>query len=233
MTKSWKIDIPSEYVTEKTFYLIDGKKFRRVTSTLSIIAKHSLMQWMARVGVDAARKKMETRQQIGTHVHNLIEKTLKDDYSFDITKYDPEVKLDLELFTDFRPDCKLRPEGLEQKLRSNKYTYAGTADFIGGYTSNDKYLVRGHTAKFPNGARIIGDWKTSSNLYWQNWLQLAAYVFAFEELTGIKLDGGILVHIRNGRIKVKEKTYDELAEEFEVYKAVLIVYERNYKKGVN
>ena len=113
------------------------------------------------------------------------------------------------------------------------HEYAGTADFIGGYTSNEKYLFRGHSPKFPNGARIVADWKTSSNLYWQNYLQLAAYLFAFKELTGIKLDGGVLVHIRNGRIKVKEKTYDELAEEFEVYKAVLIVYERNYKKGVN
>ena len=233
MTKDWKIDIPKEYVTEKTYYLIDGKKFYRVTSTLSIIAKHSLMQWMARVGVDAAKKKMESRQQIGTHVHNLIELTLKDDYSFNLNEYDPEVKLDIELFNPFRRDCDLKPEGLEQKVRSAKYGYAGTADFIGGYTSNEKYLFRGHKPKFPKGARIVGDWKTSSNLYWQNYLQLAAYLFAFKEMTGIKLDGGVLVHIRNGRIKVKEKTYDELAEEFEVYKAVLIVYERNYKKGVN
>ena len=61
---------------------------------------------------------------------------------------------------------------------------------------------------------------------------MAAYIVAFEELTGIKLEGAVLVQLRYGKIKVYEKTYDELKLLFNVYKSVLVLYYWKYQKTV-
>jgi len=75
---------------------------------------------------------------------------------------------------------------LNKKLWSDEYGYAGTADFIGQYTSNPDYLVGGWKAHWKKPAFVVGDWKTSRDIYDEYWLQLAAYAWAFYELTGIK-----------------------------------------------
>jgi hypothetical protein len=61
---------------------------------------------------------------------------------------------------------------------------------------------------------------------------MAAYVVAFEKLTGIKLDGAFIAQFRNGRIRVKEMTYDELMLEFKGFIHALGLYECENKKGI-
>jgi len=43
------------------------------------------------------------------------------------------------------------------------------------------------------------------------------------------LNGAFIVQFRGGKTRVKEKTWDELMSEFEVYKSVLNVYRWKYK----
>lgn len=227
--KKWNILEPEDYTSTSKEYNIDGKKYIRVTRSLSIIGKPGLMSWFAKVGRRKADAVIKNRQILGTKVHSLIEKDLQGkDLHLDAlsdTAANTEIKEDLKLFSVFKEEAKLRPEALEQHLWSNDHKYAGTADYIGRYTTPVRFLVRGHPARFDKkSVLVIGDWKTSRTLYPEYWLQAAAYAWAFYELTGIKVDGAFLVQFRFGRVKVKEKNWDELMELFEVYKHALALY---------
>jgi len=227
MTK-WQIVVPEDFEVTNKNYRFNGKEYIRVTQSLNIINKPGITAWSARVG----RKKVETvlkrRCDLGTTVHNLFERTLKGE-AFNLGTYEKEIQEDLELFNEFRINTCIVPEALEQRLWSNKYGYAGTADFLGEYKSNKKYLVRGWKANFPKGAKVVGDWKTSADIYPTYFLQLAAYIMAFEELTGIKLAGGFIAQFRNGKVRIKEKTYAELKIEFKAYLHALALYKWQHK----
>jgi len=220
-----------------TEYKIDGKTYYRVTSTLGVIAKHRLRSWMGRIGYKKANKILETRQALGTHVHKLVELSLKGE-TVNLGPYEKEIQDGLIEFDKFKKAANLEPEALEQSLWSTKYGYAGTADYIGYYKSPIDYLVattinhkRVKQPLFKKKTLVIGDWKTGKDIYPTYWLQLAAYVHALYEMTGIKVAGAFIARIRDGQIKVKEKTYEDLEKIFDAYLAVLEVYEWKYKVG--
>jgi len=231
MSNAFHIPIPEACIVNKAEYIINGKKYFRVTKTLGVIAKHGLANWYLKVGKIEAKRIMTTRQNLGTKVHKLIERTLKDEV-VDLAEYEDEIIVDVNLFHEFWNNTDLKPMALEQKVWSAEYGYAGTFDYLGLYKSCPKYLPkkgRGRNrvtipSRFNSSSRVIGDWKTSSAIYEDYWLQLSAYVHAVYELTGEKLDGAFIVQFRNGEVKVQERTWDELVELFEVYKAVLILY---------
>jgi hypothetical protein len=229
--KSWSILLPKDFKSTNKEYHLNGKSYSRVTTILNIIAKPGIRNWMAKVG----RKKVEAitkrRCDLGTTVHHLFELTLKGE-SFNLGNYEAEIREDLDLFDEFQINTCIEPEALEQRVWSNKHGYAGTADYIGNYKSYTDYLVRGHKAKFTKESRVLGDWKTSADIYQQYWLQMAAYVVAFEELTGEKLDGAFIAQFRNGKIRVKEMTYDELMVEFKGYLHALGLYNWERKVGI-
>ena len=236
MVKKLEIAKPVIFVSPKE-YRIDGKVYYRVTTTLGVIAKHSLRNWMSKVGYAKANKILETRQAIGTHIHKLIEDSLNGEL-MNISSYEKEIQDGLLEFKKFKEVSSLKPKYLEQSLWSNEYGYAGTADYIGYYKSPIEYLAskivdhkRQKIPKFEKKSLVIGDWKTGKDIYQEYWLQLAAYAHAFAELTGIKVKGAFIARIRDGKIQVKEKTMKELEEIFPVYLAVLELYEWKYKKG--
>lgn len=223
---SWKIDVPADCLVTKKGYEMSGLVYARVTRVLGVIAKHGLAIWYQKVGKVRAKQIIETRQVIGTKVHKLFELMLQGK-KFDLDNYEYEIQTDVELFKKFMVDTKLKLQASEQRLWSNKYHYAGTCDYIGQYTSCKEYLIRGHEPKFEKSSLVIGDWKTSKAIYKDYWLQIGAYAYAFYELTGIKV-GGFIAQFRDGKIKVDEKTWDELVDRFRVFKAAIILYEDTY-----
>lgn len=218
----WKIEKPDCEVHNE-YYILNGHKYSRVTSVLGVIAKHGLAAWYSRVGMKKAKEVLETRQVIGTKTHHLFEMTLLGK-EFNLDEYEQEIKDSVALFDIFKVKTNLGVQAAEQRLWSERYGYAGTADYLGTYTTCNDYLIRGHKAKFPDGGLLILDWKTSRSIYNEAFLQLSAYAYAFSELTGIKVDGAAIAHFRDGKLKVKEKTFDELIELFEVFKATLKLY---------
>jgi hypothetical protein len=228
----WKIEKP-ELSVDRKGYTIDGKRYVRVTNSLSVIAKNGLMGWYMRVGKAGAEKIIKNRQVLGTIAHSLFEKQVLGKPLGDLDKYVDEIQMDVRLFKNFNKTCILKPDATEQNLWSEKFGYAGTADYFGTYKSNVKWLVhenrKAPVPRFAKGAFVVGDWKTSRDIYDDYWLQLAAYAWAFYERTGIKVAGAFIAQFRNGKIRIKERTWDELMETFEVYKAVLIIYRWKYK----
>ena len=239
--KKWQIVVGDDFESTNINYRIHGKQYYRVTATLGVISKHRIDAWKKRIGYAAANQILETRQAIGIHVHKLIELTLKGE-DYNLGGYETEIQEGLVKFYEFKQVVDLKPDGIEQRIWSNKYGYAGTADFVGTYHSptpidtpkgvkQNPLLVRGHAPKFEKPAYVIGDWKTSKSFYPSNWLQLSAYAMAFKELTGIQVDGVFVGRIRDGKMKVMEKTWDELKLEFEAYKHALHLYEWQHKLG--
>lgn len=226
----WQIVVPSDFTTEDSCYRIQGKEYYRVTHVLSIIAKNRLRHWLAKVGYKESNRIIETRQALGTHVHKLIELYLKGQ-KINLGTYETEIQEGMCKFYEFAKLANLEPEALEQRLWSNAHDYAGTADYVGQYTSPVKFLVRGHAPKFPKSAFVVGDWKTSKDIYPQYWLQIAAYCFAFKELTGITPDGGFICRIRDGTLKVKEKTWDELQLEYKAFLSAVELHKWKYRLG--
>lgn len=234
MGEKWQIVVPDDFESTSYEYKLNGKIYQRVTSTLGIIAKHRLQNWMRKTGFAKANKILETRQNIGIQVHKLCELFLKGE-SVNLGTYEKEIREGMCKFYEFAKMANLKPDGIEQRLWSNKYGYAGTADYIGQYKSPERFLSskivnhkRVKIPKFKNGAYVIGDWKTSKGFYPTYWLQLAAYAKAFQELTGIKVEGGFITRIRDGKLYVKEMTWKELEKEFEPYLWALKLYKWYY-----
>lgn len=223
MSKNWNILIPDETLVESYYYLINGKKYWRITSVKGIINQWGLNNWRATVGKKEANRIMKIRQEYGTKFHKLAELMLKGkELSGD---YGKEMKLDLESFDKFNTLCIVEVESTEQKMFSDNLNVAGTCDGIIKYKSNPDFLKRNAEPKFTKSSRIIVDWKTSTTIYKEYWLQIAAYVFIFEELTGLKLAGGVIAQFRDGKIRVEEKTREELKCNFECFKHCIKVFE--------
>lgn len=228
----FKIDEPKEFICESYYYLINGKKYWRVTQVKSVLNQSGLNMWRARVGYSESQKVMKARQNLGTKVHKLFEIILnghsvnKDNYK------DNEVKEDIGLMEELIKNCELKPISLEQHLWSEKLNVAGTSDYIGEYKSFNEYLNKKNEPKFNDKSFVVGDWKTSSGIYRDYWLQLAAYVFMIEELTGIKPDGAFIALFRNGKLEIEEKTYKELEIYFEAFKHCIecFLYQKNEGK---
>lgn len=78
----------------------------------------------------------------------------------------------------------------ELKVISHKYAYSGTLDAVGTF----------------EGKPMILDWKTSSKIYPDMDLQLAAYAQAYKEQTGVNLKEGMIVHVSKDKPRFKLTT---------------------------
>ncbi len=207
-------------------YTINGKSYIRVTRSLSVISKDGLFSWYQAVGKKKAEAIIKNRQIFGTKVHSAFEHILKGDYVD--REENEEYAQCIKMFKIFIYNTSLEVDATEQRLWNDEFGYAGTCDAVGKYTSWKPYCVRGHCRDFKNDLVLL-DWKTSRDIYPDYWLQLAAYTYAFWKLTGVKLAGAAIIQFRNNQIKIQERTWDELMDLFEVYKAVIKLYSWKYK----
>lgn len=209
----WSIKTPSEFICTDNYYLIRGKKYARVTRINSIIDKPELKNWYMKTGAVKAKEILKSRAGFGSTLHKLIEVTLKKE-TLSKSNYEPSLIESIELFEKWQGKHDLQVDALEQHLWSEKYQYAGTSDYIGMF----------------DGKLYILDWKSSRGIYEEYWIQMAAYVNAFEELTGLKIEGVGILQIRDGMTNFITKTRDEVMNiYFPVFLAAMLIY--NWKYG--
>ena len=228
---------PKDLMVGNSYYQINGVKYHRVTKIKNIINNEGLNIYRAKSDYDESQKYMHIRGKLGKTVHALFQKILEGK-NVDIKRYETEIKEDITMFKELVNNCHLQPEALEQVLYSMSLSAAGTADYIGSYKSYIPYLPlrgRGKNRKhmqprFLNLSHVVGDWKTSPRIHPDFWIQLAAYLFMFEEQTGIKLDGGFIAQFRDNKMTVEEKTYDELAPYYTLFKHCIPLLE--FRKNI-
>ena len=193
----------------------------RVTKIIDVLRKPGLEYWMkktvaesaladpsqsveeAMASIYAPRDKAGTK---GSDVHKMIDRHCMGKGLSDSAWKNPY----MQGYKKFRNTVALVAIESEKVVYSEKFGYAGTADLI---------------AEMADGRKMLLDWKTSSGIYDNYFIQLSAYKNAYEEMTGEKLDGIAVVRFdENGNFE-----YREGEDIFPVFEACLTIYNWNNK----
>jgi hypothetical protein len=233
-TKLYNGEIELEFNEAKHHYTVNGETIDGVTSILGVISKPALVPWAVKEMANNLTEKMivgkaydeiekkeliaeakkiyksktDKAADIGTIVHQWCE-----DY---IAGKNPEmpvneqIRKSVEAFKEFVTKNKVEFKLSERKIYSKKYGYAGTLDF---------------TAVI-DGKKYIGDFKTSSAVYNEYFLQLAAYKYALEEeYPELKIDKCMIVRLgKDGELEVVEGNDSD--KNFEAFLGALNLYRR-------
>ena len=161
----------------------DGRRYPSVTTVLGRRPEKlkSLLAWRKRVGEEQANRISTQASRRGTAVHTLME-------NYIIHGQEPDKKEMPTSLLSFRSLQKVIDEnlevvrGVEIGLYSHYLKLAGRCDLVGQWS----------------GRNAIIDFKTSRKLKKEEWiedyfLQCTAYSIMFEELTGIKTTGIVVL----------------------------------------
>lgn len=171
-----------------------SRQLRSVTAALGVISKdEALMRWavklyskcleeQAPIGhvltpdiltamIEAGSNEFERVRydaaEVGTRAHNLIADWLMCRNLPPLEHEDPRVVNALNLFWAWWKDKGLRVVESELQVYHAKHGFAGTLDFI---------------CELPTGKLALIDFKTSTGIYPENYLQVAAYYFAITSM---------------------------------------------------
>lgn len=233
--------IPENFADHHHYYAdADAKdEYTGVTTVLKVLNKPALVQWAANevvgyikgnaeeavknlfyVSADcleeartAHRRKADKAAEHGTDAHALVEKWIR----FGIEECDgrPEITFiineRIQSFIDWADQNVDRFLFAERPLHSHDLFVAGTADFA--YIGKD-------------GKRYIGDFKTSSGIWDEYWLQCAAYRMLAEHEGDEPYDGSVIVRLgKDGKFETKkmveyETPRDAFLAALKIYRAM-------------
>lgn len=215
-----------EFDVKNHVHKLDGKNLTGITTILSVINKPYLIQWSANMACEyvkenlrdlkdmdevlenakvAHTKKKEKAGGIGTKVHKAVENYIN---SGELKAEDKLVQKCLNNFISWAKEDKVEFVESEKNLYSRKYWLGGIVDFVCEI----------------DGDIWIGDVKTSSGIYPENFLQMAGYQLMLEEL-GLydNIKGHIVVNLRkDGNMEVKKNC--EVDSHREAFLSALILY---------
>jgi hypothetical protein len=240
-----------QFNADKHLYSIDGKKVDGTTSALGIIAKPALMYWAVNQAVaffqeaikpgvaydeiqlkamaegmkSSHRKKKEDAADKGKMVHEWCEQWIAGQKP--ATPINPELKNATDQFLKWISENKVEFLESEKIIYSKEYNYAGTLDFV---------------AKV-NGKLMLGDFKTSTGIYDEYFLQTSAYQLAYEEEhPEVKIEGQIIVRIgKDASLEIRENhkrfDYNENAKAFisalTLYRRMTVMKDEAYRRKNN
>jgi len=207
---------------KRHIYKLDGKRMTGVTTILGVIAKPMLIPWASKMAVEyiaenfterllkhplpskeemdkffeeaknAHRNTKEKAGELGTDIHSIIEKIIKDaiekhegylEGHFDIktgkiTNGIEPVK-QINYFFEWAIKHKVKFLATEKQIYSESLFCAGTCDFICEI----------------DGEKFVGDLKTSGGIYPEMLYQVGAYRMMLEEMGEKDFSGAIIVRL--------------------------------------
>lgn len=182
---------------------VNGIWYPSVTTVMSKENKPWLEAWRDKWKAtdrrgDLALRKTEIASRMGTEFHRCVEDWLDTgSYTTTIARVDGM----MGSFLRWAMSIDGTIDHTELQVVSHKYKYSGTFDAVGTIGSVSPVLI---------------DWKTSSRIYPEMGLQLAAYAQAYQEQTGKKAKIGLIVHVSKDKPHYKLTT-----KEFKLGKRVL------------
>lgn len=191
-----------------------GNDIPSVTQVIGILGKQELYRWYGTRGFDECEQIKKEAGEWGTELHSSISQLLKGEEVQVTSRCAPM----LDSFKRWLASNNFKPLVVEPEKPyvSAIWGYQGTFDAIGEMANE----------------LIVCDWKTSSKIYPENGLQLAAYANLWNEQNPKnKVKTGLIVRIDKKTAKVQAKGFYNLAAYFEVFKSLLPVYEFTKKKG--
>jgi len=230
-------EVKLQFNSGKHHYTVDGQTIDGVTSILKVIDKPALIAWAAnqaagyfqsnvKVGdtIDeiqlknlvegaksAYRKFSKNAADIGTIFHEWVESYVKASISHEQIPELPTNEMlrnSAKSFLKWAKNRNVEFKSCERKIYSRKYNYAGTLDFTA----------------VVDGKLVVGDIKTSSGIWDEYWLQLAAYKQALqEEFPEYKIDHTCIVRCgKDGSFEVQE--LNDFEQNFKAFEAALNLY---------
>lgn len=178
---------------------------------------------MLKVAETAHTEKKEAAASVGSVVHLYAEHgALPDEYDELSDEDKDRADKAMTSFDDWKKENVPEMIKSEFLVYSQKHKYVGTADGL-AEIDGKKYLI---------------DYKTSKGIYTSHLYQVSAYLKAFEEEHGVKLDGAMIVHFRKddvydkdgemvygaGSFGVKTLSRGDLVTAFKGFKALLDIY---------
>lgn len=243
----------------RTYEIPGGLRVPSVTSILSVISKPALVPWAAKqertlvraaaaslwyetfedhyqtqaqylaaldekIGTQRAHQKLvDEASDIGSRIHDRIDRTLRSERGEGLVE-DPPLEgaagVGYAAWEQWRSTTTFVPTLTERIVYSQEFGYAGTLDWFGTL----------------NGAPTLGDWKTSSAIYPEAKMQVAAYAMAMIEMgladTGMN---GCIVRIpktigKDDPCETVSISWIELCEHFCVFRSALDLYKWQAKQ---
>ena len=206
-----------EHDEEKHIYKLDGKTLDGVTTILKhgYPTSQRIIDWQIREGVkwalnvrdlelgdddwivkespNAYRKALDEAGDIGSIVHDYAYKVEKG-LSVELSK-DEIIQRCCKQFDEWRESNKDEIIALEELVCSTSLKYAGRFD---------RLCMR-------NGRVVLSDYKTSSNFYITQFLQMAAYAIAIEEWIGMEVEDIEIVRFDKKTGKLSTRNLTQLA----------------------
>jgi CRISPR/Cas system-associated exonuclease Cas4 (RecB family) len=172
---------------------VDGIWFPSATTIINAKPKPWLDAWRQKWGVLAERK-TRIANIIGTEFHRCVEQWL-DTGGYRLNEalsatYYPRLRGMMGSFIDWASNVDGIVSQTELKVLSKMYTYSGTLDAVG----------------ILDGRPMLYDWKSSSRIYDDMEMQLAAYAQAYNEQTGAKVRDGLIVCVSKDKPDFKVTT---------------------------
>jgi len=204
--------ITEKIKVNKNTYEIDGKHYVRVTRVLDIVAKPEFYRWYAKHGYEWCINYRDDRASFGTRVHKEIQNRLEDK---NVWLDNSEMSSVFEHFKKWEKSHELIPIFLEKRLVSDELMSAGTCDYVG----------------MVDGRLMVLDWKTSKRVYDMYPVQVAIYLWMYEQMTGAVVDGGagVVCFKRDGVVE-KFFSRDECLELVDVFRHARALYKWKYNK---
>lgn len=212
------------------YYELDGVKYPSVTTILGTISKPELNRWVKKMTLDKVQESLaisgisseevikqasvasdtirDEAANIGSSVHDYIHRYLKGE-TFAIPEH---LSIPYNTFVEFHNTSGLIFIKSEEIVYSKKHVFAGTLDLLVSDPSE--------------GVFIVGDIKTSNNIYQEAYLQVAAYSIAYHEMYGVDIGETFIIrldkNLSKAEIKVRDK--DALERDKSVFLSVLDIY---------
>lgn len=163
------------------------------------------------------RLKKEEAADIGSQIHDWIEKFLKEGKT-KVPDADERVINGIQAFLSFQSQHKFKWLESEKILYSSKYDYAGITDAI---------------ARDADGRMVLVDFKSSNGIYDEYGLQLAAYQIAYEEMTGKKIDYRLIIRFGKETGDFEFRRFEDNAKDKSAFLACVTLKNRldEFKKA--
>jgi len=230
---AYEVGLVVDKVRGKTrhFYDVGGVRYGGVTGVLGIINKPALVNWAARqaadhiakairlsigsnivitdewikVVLDAAKKRPEELKTEAADKGTLIHKRIDQDILCGpVDPLTPELAPAYEAFQKWVKESQIRFLMGDTKVASIEFGYGGSLDAL-GQIGDDLVLL---------------DWKTSSGIWPEYALQVAAYAQAFKETYGETIDKAYIVRFsKKLPVEFEVKEIKSLDDSFEAFLA--------------
>jgi hypothetical protein len=197
-----------------TYRLEDGTIVPGVTTVLGILNKPPLIKWANNLGLQGidSSKYVDEKAAIGTLAHQMIAAYLRNEET-DTSEYS-KVQIDqaenaVLSFFEWEKTHYIEPVFVEEPIVSQQYKFGGTIDCLGKI----------------NGSLCLLDFKTSSGVFPEMLVQVAAYNQLLTE-QGYKIDRSFILRVgRTSDEGFEERLVNHLDKRWLIFQHCLEIYQ--------